>query len=617
MRIFLNRGCCIGWFRSDQRPVSFLRLWAVLLCCLTVSSALPMWAAGEWTISLKEGSDVLEIQTPRGGHHTLEIDDAFSFRTPVVKKDFNGSKLQFHGIELGLIPGIDYHARLDSHPDVKNFRIVLSTFADLEVSCDNLRRTWQESARKLVGNSASRVGWDATRQDWVQLDSQILIGSHLYYVEHWLRPTLSAARACHDFETLDEIAKYYPVVMHYSESLGNLLARPNVYWSTSQRMAAADHSARTFPADNDGKVVDGELYNSQWLHPAAEFLRLISLLPPERRTPAMKNFASQFTRFIVVDQLDRYLVQQRIPLPGGGEGGRIELWKRDLARPQGVTPRDTTFADVDLWLMASAAEVLGANANDLALVPLSGPQAEMLHRAVEIGSRFIESRRHEYQDTKNFRGEKVGSVAYAIGDWAEDSDLEYSGVTTEALPTPAQKVGKADVGWDISHSYRFPVFMRALYENRKATGVDWPSYHEVQLLANQYAYRVFNGDFSRPLFHTHIDGSDGWVRVGYHGPNFGYPPSRYCDQHNPYRPCMTTAAIMGWGRIAFASPDLTEIEYALVKLALDQSPQARQFRDRYYFDDTQFEVLGPPGNQTYSLPLFFVIGDNAERVASH
>jgi hypothetical protein len=586
----------------------------VLMGCLMAGAVLPLWAAGEWQIVLHQGSALLEVRAPKGAHHTLEIDDAFSFRTPVLKKDFSGSNLQIHALELGLIPGIDYHARLDGHPDVKDFRIVLSTFVEPEVSCDNLRRTWQESVRKMVGNGASRVGWDAARQDWVQLDTQILIGSHLYYVEHWMRPSLNAARACHDLQTLDEIAKYYPVVLHYSEPLGTLLNRPNVFWSTSQRMVAADRSALTFPADADGKVVDGELYNSQWLHPAAESLRLISLLPPERRTPAMQNFARQYTRFIVVDQLDRYLVQQRIPLPGGGEGGRIELWKRDLAGPRG---RETTFTDVDLWLMASVAEVLGANANDPTLAPLTAAQAEMLHRAIETGSRFIESRRNDYPDTRNFRGEKVGSVAYGIGDWADDSDLEYSNVTTEAFPTPGQNVRKADVGWDISHSYRFPVFMRALYENRKATGADWPSYHEVQLLTNQYAYRVFNGDFSRPLFHTHIDGSDGWFRVGFHGGNFGYPPSRYCDQHNRNRPCMTTAAIMGWGRIAFANPDLTEIEHALLKLALDPTPQAREFCDRYYFDDTPFEVLGPPGKQVYAVPLYSVIGDNAERIPRH
>jgi len=600
---------------NDNTRIVFWTL-AALISLLTFCSA-PLCAPAAWQIVQREGGDLLEVRAPKGGHHTLEIDDAFGFRTPVLKKDFSGSDLQIHALEAGLIPGIDYHARLDGHPDVKDIRIVLSTFAEPEVSCDNLRRTWQESARKMVGNSASRVGWDSARQDWVQLDTQILIGSHLYFVEHWLRPTLNAARACHDLETLDEIAKYYPVVLHYSEPLGTLLNRPNVFWSTRERMVAADRSALTFPADIDGKVADGELFNSQWLHPAAEFLRLISLLPPERRTPAMQNFARLYTKFIVVDQLDRYLVQQRIPLPGGGVGGRIELWKRDLTGVRGETRIDTTFTDIDLWLMASAAEVLGANANDPALAPLTAPQAEMLHRAIETGTRLVESRRNDSPATKNFRGEQVGSVAYANSDWAEDAINAYSGVTSEQFPTPAEKRPLADAGWDISHAYRFPVFLRALYENRKATGVDWPSYHELQLFANQYAYRVFNGDFSRPLFHTHLSGSDGWYRVGFHGANFGYPPSRYCVQHDPNRPCMTTAAIMGWGRIAFANPDLVQIEHALVKLALDPTPQAREYCNRYYFDDTPFEVLGRPGQQTYALPLYFVIGDNAERIASH
>lgn len=321
LKMFLNPGCCGGPFRNDRRPVSCLPLSMVLMGCLMAGSVLPMWAAGEWRIVSRTGSDLLEVRASKGGHHTLEIDDAFGFRTPVLKKDFSGSNLQIHALEVGLISGIDYHARLDGHPDVKNFRVVLSTFVEPEVSCDNLRRTWQESGRKMVGNSASRVAWNVATQDWVLLDSQILVGSGLYYVEHYLRPTLNAARACHDLQTLDEIAKYYPVVLRYAEPLGTLLNRPNVHPTTSQRMAVADRSARTFPANIGGNAADGELYNAQWLHPATELLRFISLLPPERRTPAMQNFARQYTKFIVADQLDRYLVQQRLPLPGEGREG--------------------------------------------------------------------------------------------------------------------------------------------------------------------------------------------------------------------------------------------------------------------------------------------------------
>ena len=337
---------------------------------------------------------------------------------------------------------------------------------------------------------------------------------------------------------------------------------------------------------------------------------------PNQRTPAMQKFAAQYTPFIVRDQLDRYLVQQRLLLPGGGQGGRIEVWRRALAGLKGDTPWAATFTDIDLWLMASAAEVLGAHANDPALVPLLPPQAEMLRRAVETGSRFVESRRDDYPATKNFRGEQVGSVSYANGDWAQSPDLDYSGVTSEKFPTPPEQQRLPNAGWDMAHAYRLPIFMRALYENRKATGVDWPTYHELQLFTNQYMYRVFNADYSHPLIHTHLDGSDGWHRVGYSGAEFGFPPSPYCDQHNPHRPCMTPNSVMAWGYLAFANPDLAELQHALVKLALDPDPQAQQFLNRYYYaDDTPFRVLGPPGKQIYAMALYYVIGDDAEMIA--
>ena len=601
-----------------RRPAAFpLRRWAAILMagvCLLPSGMGGARAATEWQIVQQKGSDLLEVSAPRGGNHKLEIDDAFGFRTPVVKKTFSGSQQQFRALDLGLIPGIDYHARLDGGADVKDFRIEFSTFTDSQVSCTTLRRTWEQTVRRAAGDSHSRVGWDAAKSDWVELSHGPLIGQALYYVEYYLRPTLTAARACNDFETLDEIAKYYLLMLQLTEPVGTLLKMPNLLPLTRERMAFADQSARTFPADIDGKAGDADLYNSQWLHPAAEFLRLVSLMAPARRTPAMQSFAGQYTRFIVVDQLDRYLVQQRMSAPGGGEAkGRIELWKIDMSGRQGDTPWANKISDIDLWLIASAAEVLGANANDPALVPLDAHQTEMLHSAVDTGTRFFESERNEYPTTKNFQGQQVGSISYCNGEYADHSGYEYSAVNTEKIPTPAQKLRNPDVGWDIMHSYRIPVFLRALYENRKATGVDWPPFHEVQLFANQYVYRVFNGDFSRPLFKNYLDGSDGWEDVR---GDFGYPPSPYCDQHDRHRPCTVPASIMGWGRLAFANPDLAKLEHALVKLALDPSLAAKLFRDRYYFDENPFEMLGQPGQQIYAMQLYFVIGDNAGMIRS-
>jgi hypothetical protein len=187
-------------------------------------SAAPC-ATGTWRIVQQKGSEMLEVRASQGGRHNLVIDDAAGFRAPVVKVSFRGSRLQVRGRDVGLIPGIDYHARLDGASLSKDFRIVLNTFTEPEASCANLRRTWEESGRKIAGDSASRLAWDSKRGAWTVLPHEPLIGQSLYPVEYYLRAALHGARACNDFQTLDEVAQYYIAMLQFTEPLGALLSR--------------------------------------------------------------------------------------------------------------------------------------------------------------------------------------------------------------------------------------------------------------------------------------------------------------------------------------------------------------------------------------------------------
>src|SRR5262249_31894027 len=228
-----------------------------------------------------------------------------------------------------------------------------------------------------------------------------------------------------------------------------------------------------------------------------------------------------------------------------------------------------------LWLLASAAQILGANANDPNLAPIDSDKLQMLRSVLQLGVRLFRSQRADYPDTRNFRGERVGSASYFNGEYVADEEYAYSAVTTESFPSVWQRRALPNASWDISHAYRLPIFLRALYENRKATGLDFPKYADLGLVVNQYLYRVFNGDYSRPLFHNFFDGSDGWYRVGYNGAGIGHPPSAYCDQHDTHRPCLTPGNVIAWGQLAFVSPDLARLEQALVRLALEKTPEAR------------------------------------------
>src|SRR5262249_14119366 len=435
------------------------------------------------------------------GRHKLEIDDAVGFRTPVLTRIFRGTRLELHANEVGLIPGVEYHARLDGDSRTRSFRLIFSKFTDPAVNCKVLRHTWEETGRK-VGENLSALKWDVKSAQWILQPHTYLLGPSLYNAEFLLRPAINAARSCGDLRTLDEVAQYYVQMLRQTETLGALLSRPNALPWIRERMAFADRSARTFSASFGDGVAEGELFNAQWLHPAAQLVRLISLLPSERRTEAMKDFSTQYTHFIVAEQLDRYLVQERLPVPGiGGPVSRVEQWKLALDH-KAAWPWNRVMSDVDLWLLASAAQILGANANDPGLAPIDDRKLEMLHSALKTGIRLFRSQRTDYPETKNFGGEKVGSASYFNGEYATEEEYAYSAVTTESFPLPHQRRALPDASWDISHAYRLPIFLRALYENRKATGLDFPQYGDLRLVVNQYVYRVFNGDYSRPLFHN-------------------------------------------------------------------------------------------------------------------
>src|SRR5262249_46949827 len=282
-------------------------LGIVLLLAISLQSAI---AAPPFRI-VQHGKDhLMQVTALKTGHHKLEIDDAWGFRTPVVTVDFSGSRAELHPSALGLIAGLDYHARLDGKP-IGDLRLPVSKFVEPEVSCKTLRRTWEQTGRLMAGVAFSGVQWDSPSKRWVLRPRDYMIGHSIYSAELYLRPALDSARACSDFATLDEVAQYYVLMLQQTETVGSLLKRRNVAPFTRERRALGDQAARTFVAPFGDEVGDGELYNVQWLPPASRLLRLISLFPPEKRTSAMTDFAALYTRFIVIDQLKRYLVEQR------------------------------------------------------------------------------------------------------------------------------------------------------------------------------------------------------------------------------------------------------------------------------------------------------------------
>ena len=86
----------------------------------------------------------------------LEIDDASGFQTPVLTRSFTGSKFEFRFDDIGLIPGIRYHVRLDGG-STQDFRLAVKPFAEPKANCDMLRSTWEETGRLMTGVAFSAM----------------------------------------------------------------------------------------------------------------------------------------------------------------------------------------------------------------------------------------------------------------------------------------------------------------------------------------------------------------------------------------------------------------------------------------------------------------------------
>ena len=188
-----------------------------------------------------------------------------------------------------------------------------------------------------------------------------------------------------------------------------------------------------------------------------------------------------------------------------------------------------------------------------------------------------------YPNTQNFQGQTVGSTSYFNGEYVyvDLSSYAYSGYTGQSFPATNQTANQPNASWDFSYLYRVPVFFRALFDNKKATGINFPSRQDMQGLANQLVYKTFQGNYDLPLFNNYFDGSNGWYRVGYDGASFGYPPAEYCNSFaqvgNYTLACLNAGGVQGWGLISFVNEDLAELEHSLGKLALSQDATQTSF----------------------------------------
>jgi hypothetical protein len=467
-----------------------------------------------------------------------------------------------------------------------------------------LDQAWEAKGRPgLVWNG--RMTWDPRTRQWNLQPGRP--ADYLRAIAHYASFTapagqiaVSIAGTYHEISLADELAKFYSTFLHANfTTLGEL--RKNNSPEIKQRMLGPElgaDSTRTLAwwADTSGGTTLRECYlcNEEYFVPVAGLIEVIAQFKPPERTPAMTQFVSEYTPLLLNDHILRPDFAQEM---------------RDQMTPGKGNLRRPNMSEEEIGATIAAIGLLGGDAADPKLVAIGGDGRAKLRDLVRVA---VERFQHSRTLTTDAEGRICASYFNSDYDWSED--FEYAGYHGERFPTPSDKAKHQGSGWDISHFSVVPAFLRTLYDHRAVTGVDFPQKADVEYIANQYAYHVFEGDYKRPLFTTFFDGTDGWYRVSYLGRSgYGVAPSRYCDMADRSHSCMTIAGIYCWGLLAPLHPGLARIQAALLDLARSTDPaiacpQPQCFRERYYkYADFSFSFLDAQGNIQYPPALLVLV----------
>lgn len=478
------------------------------------------------------------------------------------------------------------------------------------------RWAWQTAGRAQLGNLEGMT-WDSTSRRWSTnsgWSGADDAGAAAYESQLVMSGLIGLAQATSDHGLLTEAAQFFVDLQARFRTVGQI--RAQAVPGTGD-LPTGDATAKTFPWLHHGahnrEVIECVLCNGQALHPAARLVHLVAALPPDQRTDPMREFLTAYVPLLAHDHVVRQMFQENTGHKGWPSymDHRISRWEAISA---GQTPPIERYqyvmTDADLWLLATAAELLEAHRLDPGAVPL-GADEESLKRVVSAGRAFLQKSITPHPDTKDLAGQVAGSLGYFEGDYDTHPEHAYTGYAGASYPGPADKRAATGVSWDISHLNRLPVALRSLWDARQALGPGFPDSTALRLTTNQYLYRAFNGDWQLPAFRNFFDGSDGWYRVDYDGQkNWAYPPSTICDNQVPGRLCLSGGGVRGWGVLAFVSPDLDKLGQGLFRLASDPAAPAKAFRARVYVKsgEPMFLALGSPTVRP-SLLLFQLIGE--------
>ena len=160
---------------------------------------------------------------------------------------------------------------------------------------------------------------------------------------------------------------------------------------------------------------------------------------------------------------------------------------------------------------------------------------------------------------------------FGPGDWSDHPQNAWAGCISQTVPMapcPLETVSE-----DTGHSARWPLWLDS-FAAGSTQGTS--AHHYVGRLKARLAWqllnRVVDWDKGRPLMRNYLDGTNGWYRVGYYSPKFGYGP--YAAAGAVY--------YGSWFLLAAERPEVRQFSKALCQLMQSTEPEDVVFRTHYY-----------------------------------
>lgn len=358
----------------------------------------------------------------------------------------------------------------------------------------------------------------------------------LYDIQIKTNKLLKYSMYCHDTYILQELVHLYGELFKTIEEANEY----TFYYYPGSPRESVHKLNRRYRMWRDASKRESILCSSQFLYIVSESLIAIANLNPAVRSPLMLDFASK-AETILRDHYQRWIFLQPGPFQVRGwgckTGGRyvesglnhFQFLKRKLTMSLGDVASPSycnAVTDTDMWIITGVSNLLTANKKDSGLVQLSTGEKKEYRDYLRTGLELLQSR-ITFTELKNFSGKKVKGAVFDAGYWNDSPSYKYSTYTGANYPkkSSCNPQPPEDTSWDISHARRFVDVFGSLHRNRLFLQINFPNQTVLNCLANQFIYKIFNGDYERPLFSNFWNGTNGWFRVSYNKRDgFGYGP---------------------------------------------------------------------------------------------